>query len=71
MISREIPQYIPQLNVLLATACRFRDGHDHRRNLEVDCIMEGCEHQNGGTLDAMYMTALEFPVADTLADEYF
>jgi energy-coupling factor transporter ATP-binding protein EcfA2 len=58
------------LFVWASTACRFVDGHDPRRNLEL--ILRGDVNTTAeSALDVLYRTALEAAVADRWHDEYF
>jgi len=58
------------LFVWASTACRFVDGHDPRRNLEL-ILRGGISTTAESALDILYRTALESAVADRWHDEYF
>lgn len=58
------------LFVWASTACRFIDGYDPRRNLDV--ILRGDVNTKAeSAIDALYRTALELAVGDFLEDDHF
>jgi hypothetical protein len=58
------------LFVWASTACRFIDGYDPRRNLDI-VLLGGMSTKAQSALDALYRTALESAVKDMWDDEYF
>ena len=58
------------LFVWASTACRFIDGYDPRRNLDV-VLFGGMSNKAQSALDALYRTALESAVKDMWDDESF
>jgi hypothetical protein len=58
------------LFIWASTACRFINGYDPRRNLNV-ILFGGMSTEAQSALDALYRTALESAVKDIWDDEYF
>jgi hypothetical protein len=58
------------LFIWASTACRFINGYDPRRNLNV-ILLGGMSTEAQSALDALYRTALESAVEDIRDDQYF
>jgi hypothetical protein len=58
------------LFIWASTACRFIDGYDPCRNLDV-VLLGGMNPMAQSALDALYRTALESAVKDVRDDDYF